>query len=57
VKLDDEERALFDAILAGAASSRPFDGADEQLAQDAEKRALTFVARRRRQVPSKEEPS
>ncbi len=57
MKLDAEERALFDAILAGAASSRAFDGADEQLAEDAEKRALTFVRQRRRQIPSSEEPS
>jgi hypothetical protein len=56
VKLAPQEVALFDAIMAAGAPLRPLDGNDETLAEDVSKRALVFVAQRRK-VLGGDEPS
>jgi hypothetical protein len=57
VKLAPEEIALFDAILAECSTAAAVGGNDnEQLAKEASKRAIAFVAERRKAI-SGDEPS
>jgi hypothetical protein len=57
VKLDAEEVALFDAILAMCATARAMDGGDAELAGQAAERAGKFIEERRKTIRSKAEPS
>jgi hypothetical protein len=55
LKLNEEERALFDAILAGCAGNAAMNGSNGSLAEDAAKRAKAFIEERRKNV--EEDPS